>query len=102
MLSVKPLAAGGEKYYLKMVSGYYVMEEGKEPPGVWFGKGAPEFGLEPGSVVKKEHLERLSLGFDPHNPERKLVWNAGRTEGRAPRSPGMDITLSVSKSVSIF
>lgn len=102
MLSVKALAAGGDAYYARMVSGYYLHEDGQEPAGIWFGRGAPEFGLEPGSAVRRDHLERLAWGFDPHSPEKKLVWNAGRTDGHAPRSPGVDLTLSAPKSVSIF
>src|SRR3954453_8580201 len=102
MLSVKALAAGGQDYYLSLVSvNYYT--DGKEPPGVWYGKGALEFGLQPGSVVEKEHLSRLCDGFDPHDPAKKLVWNAGRREGcHAPRSPGIDLTFNCSKSLSIL
>ncbi len=101
MLSVKPLAAGSHGYYVSLVSVNYYTDS-KEPPGIWHGKGALEFGLEPGAVVEREHLERLCEGFDPHDPKKKLVWNAGRTDGHAPRSPGLDVTLSVSKSLSIF
>ena len=108
MLSVKPIASGGHQYYLGLVSvNYYVPEEGPsgipgEPPGVWYGKGVAEFGLKPGSKVEKEHLERLCEGFHPLDPKKKLVWNAGRADGHAPRRPGFDITLSVSKSLSIL
>ena len=69
---------------------------------MWFGRGAAEFGLESGSIVEKTHLERLCEGFDPYEPTKRLVWNAGRKDGHAPRSPGTDITLSVPKSLSIL
>jgi conjugative relaxase-like TrwC/TraI family protein len=103
MLSVKPLASGGHNYYLGLVSvNYYLPGEAPgEPPGVWYGRGVSEFGLESGAPVEEEHLGRLCEGFHPLNRER-LVWNAGRTGGHAPRRPGFDITLSVSKSLSIL
>ncbi|RUL84602.1 MobF family relaxase [Tautonia sociabilis] len=99
MLSISPLASGGRvAYYLDLANVNYY-EQGGEPPGRWYGQGAREFGLA--GEVKREHLERLCEGFDPHDGGRPLVRNAGRRDGPAPRKPGDDLTFSAPKSVSI-
>lgn len=101
MLSVAALPSGGQGYYLGLVAANYYAG-GREPPGIWSGSGVREFGLVPGSVVAVEHLSRLCDGFDPHDPSRRLVWNAGMIAGRSPRAPGTDLTFSCPKSVSIL
>lgn len=101
MLSVASLKTGQHRYYVELVSlNYYT--EGGEPPGLWAGSAAREFGLEPGSRVDARHLERLCAGFDPHTGEA-LVQNAGKKPGecRAPRKQGDDCTLSMPKGASI-
>ena len=81
MLSVASLKTGQHRYYVELVSlNYYT--EGGEPPGLWAGSAAREFGLEPGSKVDARHLERLCAGFDPHTGEA-LVQNAGKKPGDA-------------------
>src|SRR4051794_33177266 len=94
MLSINALSGGDQRYYLSLVNiNYYV--EGGEPPGVWYGHCRHEFGLD--GIVEREHLERLCYGFDPHDPDHKLVRNAGKEE----RKPGDDLTFSAPKSVSV-
>jgi conjugative relaxase-like TrwC/TraI family protein len=95
VLSVAPLASGQASYYLSL-TGYYT--DGPEPDGYWYGKGAVEFGLA--GRVTGEHLSRLCEGFDPHD-ERRLVRNAGVTEGDRARKPGDDLCFSAPKSVSV-
>jgi conjugative relaxase-like TrwC/TraI family protein len=97
MLTVAPLASGQAKYYLSLASSaasYYVDEKGIEPAGTWYGPCAAEFGLS--GVVQAEHLSRLCEGFDPHNPEKNLVRNAGSEK----RAHGTDLCYSAPKSVS--
>jgi TrwC relaxase len=101
VLSIASLKTGQQHYYVELVSlNYYT--EGGEPPGLWAGSGAREFGLEPGTKVDALHLGRLCEGFDPHTAE-PLVQNAGKRPGecRAPRKPGDDCTLSMPKGASI-
>jgi conjugative relaxase-like TrwC/TraI family protein len=106
-------------------------ESGGEPPGRWWGPGARALGLEPGQVVEREPYELLFgarkapdgtqlgrppgdgrkaadlyaqlLAAEPHaTAERKREL---RTEAvkKARRSPlFFDLTLSLSKSISIF
>ncbi len=97
MLTVAPLASGQAKYYLSLASSaasYYVDEKGIEPAGTWYGPCAAEFNLS--GVVQAEHLSRLCEGFDPHNPEKTLVRNAGSEK----RAHGTDLCFSAPKSVS--
>jgi conjugative relaxase-like TrwC/TraI family protein len=65
-----------------------------EPMPFWHGQAAALFGLS--GVAEKEHVERVCAGFDPHEPTRKLVRNAGKET----RNPGHDLTFSAPKSVS--
>src|SRR5829696_5077308 len=98
MLTVAPIASGQAKYYLSLASSaasYYVDEKGIEPAGQWYGPCAAEFGLS--GVVEADHLSRLCDGFDPHDPEKNLVRNAGSEKGRA---HGTDLCFSAPKSVS--
>ncbi|MFO0888218.1 MAG: MobF family relaxase [Isosphaeraceae bacterium] len=94
MLSVAPLA-GGPGYYLALANiNYYMEGEKGEPMPTWHGLAAGEFGLE--GIARKEHVERLCAGYDPHDPGEKLVNNAGKEA----RNPGHDLTFSAPKSLS--
>ena len=93
MLSVSPLAKGGATYYLAQTN-YYDPAQG-EPPGIWHGHGALEFGLS--GIVKAEHLERMCEGFEPHQGLIGLTQNAGLET----RKHGDDLTFSVPKSASV-
>ena len=67
---------------------------GEEPDGTWFNlKGL--FGLKDGVKVDPGQFQRLYNGFDPGG-SRGLVQRAGNPD----RSPGVDMTFSVDKSVS--
>ena len=71
---------------------YYMA--GEEPDGAWFNpKGL--FELEDGVKVDSGQFQRLYNGFAPDGTG-KLVRGAGGTH----RSPGIDMTFSVDKSVS--
>jgi hypothetical protein len=106
-------------------------ESGGEPPGRWWGAGAKALGLEPGQVVQREPYDRLFgqrkgpdgsplsrppssgrtaadiyirlLAAEPHaTAERK---HELRTEATRQARQGplfFDLTISLSKSISIF
>ena len=112
-------------YYIK------ASETGGEPPGRWWGPGAQALGLEPGQVVEREPYDLLFgerrapdgtqlgkppgrgrkaadlfaalLAAEPHaTRERKQELRLEATR-RARQSPlFFDLTLSLSKSISIF
>ena len=86
------------EYYLESQRSYRHPNEyytaGEEPDGTWFNpKGM--FGLEDGVKVDSGQFQRLYNGFEPDG-SRKLVQRAGNPD----RSPGVDMTFSVDKSVS--
>ena len=86
------------EYYLESQRSYRHPNEyytaGEEPDGTWFNpKGL--LGLEDGGKVDSGHFHRLYSGFAPDGA-RKLVQRAGNPD----RSPGVDQTFSVDKSVS--
>ena len=118
-------AKDAASYYLQ------ASESGGEPPGRWWGPGARALGLEPGQVVEREPYELLFgerkapdrtklgkppgggrkaadlyaqlLAAEPHaTAERKRELRAEAVR-KARQSPlFFDLTLSLSKSISIF
>jgi conjugative relaxase-like TrwC/TraI family protein len=71
---------------------YYL---GQEVAGHWRGAGAELLGLGEGAAVQREHFTQLLMGFHP-------VTGAKLTQRlRKDRRPGMDLTFSVPKSVSL-
>ena len=86
------------EYYLESQRSFRHPNEyytaGEEPDGTWFNpKGL--LGLEDGGKVDSGYFHRLYSGFSPDG-SRKLVQRAGNPD----RSPGVDMTFSVDKSVS--
>ena len=86
------------EYYLESQRSFRHPNEyytaGEEPDGTWFNtKGL--FGLEDGAKVDSGAFQRLYNGFAP-DESGKLVQRAGNPD----RSPGVDLTFSVDKSVS--
>ena len=86
------------EYYLESQRSFRHPNEyytaGEEPDGTWFNpKGL--FGLEDGVKVDSGQFQRLYNGFAPDGTGN-LVRGAGGTH----RSPGVDMTFSVDKSVS--
>ena len=88
------------EYYLESQRSYRHPNEyytaGEEPDGTWFNPNGL-FGLEDGSRIDSRDFSRLYNGFAPDGPG-KLTRNAGS----ATRSPGLDMTFSVDKSVSVL
>ena len=86
------------EYYLESQRSFRHPNEyytaGEEPDGTWFNPKAL-FGLEDGGKVDSGHFHRLYAGFAPDG-SGKLVQRAGNPD----RSPGVDMTFSVDKSVS--
>lgn len=92
MLSIGRMSGGQSRYYTNLASEDYYLDGG-EPPGLWWGSGSEQLGLN-GQVRK----EQLSLVFDGFSPDGKaLVQNAGSDK----RRPGFDLTFSAPKSVSV-
>nr|WP_303652956.1 MobF family relaxase [Paludisphaera mucosa] len=91
---------GGPGYYLELSSlNYYSL--GGEPPPLWAGTAAKEFGLS--GVAEKEHVYRLCAGYDHEAGTRALVRNASNEPGKSKRerNPGHDLTFSAPKTVSL-
>jgi conjugative relaxase-like TrwC/TraI family protein len=118
-------AAHAAGYYIQPA------ESGGEPPGRWWGPGAKALGLEPGQLVEREPYDLLFgerkapdgaplgrppangkkaadiyarlLAAEPHTTaerKRELLLEATRKARQSPLF--FDLTLSLSKSVSIF
>ena len=85
-------------YYLESQRSYRHPNEyytaGEEPDGTWFNTRGL-FGLEDGGKVDSAAFRRLYDGFEPGGAH-KLVQRAGNPD----RSPGVDLTFSVDKSIS--
>jgi conjugative relaxase-like TrwC/TraI family protein len=119
------LAKEGAGYYIQ------ASETGGEPPGRWWGPGAKALGLEPGQVVERKPYDLLFgerkapdgtqlgrppgsgrkaagiyaalLAAEPHataERKRELRLEATRQARQSPLY--FDLTLSLSKSISIF
>ena len=86
------------EYYLESQRSYRHPNEyytaGEEPDGTWFNPHGL-FGLADGSRIDGKDFSRLYNGFAPDG-SGKLNQNAGKDT----RSPGLDMTFSVDKSVS--
>ncbi|MCP9485030.1 MAG: relaxase domain-containing protein [Gaiellaceae bacterium MAG52_C11] len=118
MLTVAKLTPGQESYYERSVAAglddYYAGRG--ESPGIWFGRGAPELGLE--GVVEDGQLGALIRGVHPvtekqlrQHPKRRTITveridpetGERRTEEKK-LSPvaGFDIAFACPKSVSLL
>ena len=86
------------EYYLESQRSYRHPNEyytaGEEPDGAWFNPRGL-FDLDDGARVDSREFRRLYNGFAPDG-SGKLVQRAGNPD----RSPGVDLTFSVDKSVS--
>ncbi|APZ95859.1 MobF family relaxase [Fuerstiella marisgermanici] len=86
-------AAGTAKYFETLSAGDYYL--GERVVALWRGKTAGRLGLTEGSELTKEQFMALLAGRNPANGKpltQRKVKN---------RRPGMDMTLSVPKSVSL-
>ena len=86
------------EYYLESQRSYRHPNEyytaGEEPDGAWFNPRGL-FGLDDGAKVDSGEFRHLYNGFAPDG-SGKLVQRAGSPD----RSPGVDLTFSVDKSIS--
>jgi len=117
---------------VKDAAGYYIQasEDGGEPPGRWWGPGAKTLGLEPGQVVEREAYDLLFgqrkapdgtplgtpgagrkaadlyaqlLAVEPHATAERRAELCVEAARRARQGPlFFDLTISLSKSISIF
>ena len=90
-------AGGSAKGIVKYLRDYYDQEGGIMPPGQWLGKGAQALGLDQPGRSYDSDFKAILLGFDPNDPNRKLVQNAGEPD----RTYAHDMTLSAPKGFSI-
>jgi conjugative relaxase-like TrwC/TraI family protein len=96
VLSIGKLGRGAESYYLQVVAtgveDYYLGSG--EAPGRWIGSGSMRLGLS--GVVAAEDLRVVLDGRDP-------ATGRSLTGVRRPdRLPGLDLTFSAPKSVSLL
>ncbi len=97
MLSLGPMSAGKESYYLELSQEDYYTK-GREPDGEWHGTGASALGL--GGKVEPEQLRKLFSGF---SPETGLPMTQRQDQpGKAIHRAGWDLTFSPPKSVSAY
>jgi conjugative relaxase-like TrwC/TraI family protein len=82
-------------YYANLAEKDDYYQQGAEPPGQWYGKGAEEFRLQ--GEVSKQDFYALCAGYDPRSAE-KLVHHAGTERRRAL----WDFTFSAPKGVSVW
>ena len=93
MLSVAKLT-GSLDYYLELATLEYY-QNGGEPVGQWYGRGADHLKLC--GEIDPEVIRRIAAGFSSDG-QRKLVQNAGKES----RQIGWDLTFSAPKSVSVL
>lgn len=86
-------AAGTAQYFETLSAGDYYL--GEQIKAVWQGKTANRLGLDQGSELTKNQFMDLLVGKNPVTGE-PLTQRLRRN-----RRPGMDMTLSVPKSVSL-
>lgn len=86
--------AGTQKYFEQVLTrgDYYL---GQEVAGQWHGKGTKDLGLSPGTNVTKEQFSNLLQGRHPETGKNLMQ------RIRKDRRPGVDLTFSVPKSVSL-
>ena len=120
----RELSSGGLGYYINAALA-------GEAPGRWFGKGAEALGFQPGQVVEKDPYKQVYQQVDPRDGSklgrspgtfRTYLRNLNELKAQEPHATGerlaelerqaaqatrkspayTDVTVSVSKSISIF
>lgn len=99
MISLHNVSAAGEALQYFSKDNYYTEHQGLEE-SAWFGKGAEELGLE-GKVDKAAFFEALNGNFEGQELG-KWVKNEKTGEKEREHRPGIDVTFSAPKSVSIM
>ena len=89
------ISNGTARYYASLAERDDYYHKGKEPPGLWHGQGAAEFGLA--GEVDKQTFYALCAGLHPETDE-KLAHHAGTERRRAL----WDCTFSAPKGVSCW
>ena len=89
----KSVTATRQYFETVLTQGDYYL--GQEVSGQWHGRGAELLGLGRGSDVTKEQFAALLAGHHPETGKSLTQRN------RKDRRPGMDLTFSVPKSVSL-
>jgi conjugative relaxase-like TrwC/TraI family protein len=98
MISLHNVAGAGEALQYFSKDNYYTEHQGLEE-SEWFGKGAQALGLE-GKVDKQAFFEALNGNFEGQELG-KYVKNEKTGEPEREHRPGIDVTFSAPKSVSV-
>ena len=99
MISLHNVGGAGEALQYFSKDNYYTEHQGLEE-SAWFGKGAEELGLE-GKVDKAAFFEALNGNFEGQELG-KWVKNEETGERERDHRPGIDVTFSAPKSVSVM
>ena len=99
MISLHNVGGAGEALHYFSKDNYYTEHQGLEE-SAWFGKGAEELGLE-GKIDKEAFFEALQGNFEGQELG-KWVKNEKTGEPEREHRPGIDVTFSAPKSVSVM
>lgn len=99
MISLHNVGGAGEALQYFSKDNYYTESQGLEE-SAWFGKGAEELGLE-GKVDKSAFFDALNGNFEGQELG-KFVTNEKTGEKEREHRPGIDMTFSAPKSVSVM
>ncbi|WP_026096953.1 MobF family relaxase, partial [Ideonella sp. B508-1] len=99
MISLHNVSSAGEALHYFSQDNYYTEHQGLEE-SEWFGKGAEALGFE-GKIEKREFFEALNGKLDGQELG-KWVRNEETGERELEHRPGIDITFSAPKSVSVI
>ena len=99
MISLHNVSSAGEALHYFSQDNYYTEHQGLEE-SEWFGKGAEALGFA-GKVDKQEFFEALNGKLDGQELG-KWVRNGATGEKELDHRPGIDITFSAPKSVSVI
>jgi conjugative relaxase-like TrwC/TraI family protein len=99
MISINNVGSAGQALHYFSADNYYTQNEGLEK-SEWFGKGAATLGLS-GQIDKHSFFETLS-GKIGTQELGKFYLNEKTQQTERDHRPGMDITFSAPKSVSLL
>lgn len=99
MISMKAIGSAAQAEHYFSQDNYYTTEEGFEH-SAWMGKGAGQLGLEGG--VHREEFMALMEGKVDGQELGKWVRNEETGEREREHRPGIDMTFSAPKSVSVL
>jgi conjugative relaxase-like TrwC/TraI family protein len=99
MISINNVGSAGQALHYFSADNYYTQDEGLEK-STWFGKGAEILGFK-GQIDKQNFLDALN-GKIGGQELGKFYFNEKTQQTERDHRPGMDITFSAPKSVSLL